>query len=254
MKSNYEKLQDIIAEAESLSKANITSSAPEFQAWKMKSERFLISEYGENSHEYIDFQKTHFSLMLYTFNTPDSDFVKACHNGINTTIAKFKVYLDDMNDSLGPKEASKAIIKHDRIFIVHGHDGELKEAVARIIEKQGIEAIILSEQANQGRTIIEKFENYSDVGGAICLFTADDVGKAKSADDTQSRARQNVVFETGYFIGKLGRDHIVILVDRGVEMPSDLSGVVHTDSTNWQFDLLKELNAMGYVVDANKLL
>lgn len=254
MKSNYEKLQNIIAEAENLLKISITSSSPEFQAWKMKSERFLISEYGENSHEYTDFQKTYFSPLLFTIDTSDSDFVKACHNGINTTIAKFKVYLDEMNDSMRLKEVSKAIIKHDRIFIVHGHDGELKEAVARIIEKQGIGAIILSEQANQGRTIIEKFENYSDVGGAICLFTADDVGKAKSTDGLRPRARQNVVFETGYFIGKLGRDHIVILVDRGVEMPSDLSGVVHTDSTNWQFELLKELNAMGYRVDANKLL
>lgn len=141
----------------------------------------------------------------------------------------------------------------DKIFIVHGHDGELKQAVARIVEKQGITAIILSEQANQGRTIIEKFEDYSDVDGAICLFTADDIGKAKNDSADNQRARQNVVLETGYFMGKLGRNHIVILADNGIEMPSDLSGVVYTDTDSWQIDLLKELKAMGYTIDFNKL-
>ena len=141
----------------------------------------------------------------------------------------------------------------DKIFIVHGHDGELKESVARIIEKQKIEALILSEQANKGRTVIEKFENYSDVGGAICLFTADDLGRAKEESKDNTRARQNVVLETGYFMGKLGRDHVVILADDGIEMPSDLSGVVYTNTGNWKIDLLKELKDMGYTVDFNKL-
>ena len=141
----------------------------------------------------------------------------------------------------------------DKIFIVHGHNGELKQSVARIIEKQGIEAVILSEQANQGRTIIEKFENYGDVGGAICLFTSDDIGKAKSEDSDKPRARQNVVLETGYFMGKLGRDHVIILSDDGIEMPSDLSGVVYTNTSNWQIELLKDLKAMGYAIDFNKL-
>ena len=129
----------------------------------------------------------------------------------------------------------------------------MKESVARIIEKQGIEAIILSEQINQGRTVIEKFEDYSDVGGAICLFTADDIGRARESEENSFRARQNVVFEAGYFMGKLGRDHVAILADKGVEIPSDLAGVVYTDTTSWQVDLLRELKAMGYTVDFNRL-
>ena len=112
----------------------------------------------------------------------------------------------------------------------------------------------MSEQANKGRTIIEKFEDYSDVGGAICLFTADDYGRAKNDTTDNIRARQNVVLETGYFMGKLGRENVVLLADKGIEMPSDLSGVVYTDTTSWQFDLLKELSAIGYKVDLNKLL
>lgn len=142
----------------------------------------------------------------------------------------------------------------EKVFIVHGHNGEIKEAVARLIEKQEIQAIILHEQANQGATIIEKFERHSDVGCAICLFTADDYGRAKNETAENLRARQNVVFETGYFIGKLGRDKIVLIADKGVDIPSDLQGVVYTDSFSWQFSVLKELKAIGYNIDYNKLV
>lgn len=110
-------------------------------------------------------------------STPNSSFVNACHSGIERTLETLKVYLKELEES--PVINELTMNNHyDKIFIVHGHDGELKQAVARIIEKQGIEAIILSEQANKGRTIIEKFEDYSDVSGAICLFTADDYGRA----------------------------------------------------------------------------
>lgn len=140
-----------------------------------------------------------------------------------------------------------------KVFIVHGHNGEIKEAVARLIERQGIQAIILHEQANQGATIIEKFEKNSNVGGAVCLFTADDLGHAKSNPKEMYRARQNVVFETGYFIGKLGRDKVVLVADKGVEIPSDLQGVVYTEAANWQFSILRELKTIGYNIDYNKL-
>lgn len=140
-----------------------------------------------------------------------------------------------------------------KVFIVHGHNGEIKEAVARMIERQGIQAVILHEQANQGATIIEKFEKNSNVGGAVCLFTADDLGHAKSDSEEKHRARQNVVFETGYFIGKLGRDKVVLVADKGVEIPSDLQGVVYTETTSWQYSVLKELKAIGYNIDYNKL-
>ena len=85
------------------------------------------------------------------------------------------------------------------------------------------------------------------------MFTADDLGRAKDESTDNTRARQNVVLETGYFMGKLGRNHVVILADDGIEMPSDLSGVVYTNTGNWKIDLLKELKDMGYTVDFNKL-
>ena len=143
--------------------------------------------------------------------------------------------------------------EYKKVFIVHGHDNALKQEVARMVEKQGLEAIILSEQANRGKTIIEKFEENVDVGAAICLFTGDDYGKAKDATSENLRARQNVVFEAGYFMGKLGREKVILIADANIEVPSDLQGVVYTSKNMWQTDVLRELKAIGYKVDFNKL-
>ncbi len=248
-----DRLKKIVDEIPELIAANVTSSDPVFQAWETKAERFLIYKYGKDSLEHKKFIETSFSLGFISFDATRYDYIKACQDGLKVCQATFQTYLDEMLEDDLPEAPAKSPTSFSMVFIVHGHDSALRESVARIIEKQDVEAIILSEQANKGRTIIEKFENYSDVGGAICLFTADDVGKAKGQADEKRRARQNVVFEAGYFMGRLGRDHIVILADKGVEMPSDLSGVVHTDTANWKIDLLKELRAMGYTVDFNKL-
>ena len=255
--TDYERLKAIIDEIPELITANITSTAHTFIAWKTKTERFLIGKFGKDSYEYQTFSQTSSTLLVYTFKESECEYIKACQNGLRTTQAIFQTYLDEMDDEDDNPTAVDRITQpkeYSRVFIVHGHDEALKESVARIIEKQGIDAIILSEKANVGRTIIEKVEDYSDVGGAICLFTADDVGTEKTDPSMLPRARQNVVFEAGFFMGRLGRDRVVLIADGDLEMPSDLSGVVYTNRGNWQFDLLKELGAMGYTVDLNKLL
>ncbi|MBK8880033.1 MAG: nucleotide-binding protein [Haliscomenobacter sp.] len=143
------------------------------------------------------------------------------------------------------------------VFIVHGHDDRTKIDIARTIEKLGLNAIILHEQANEGKTIIEKFEVHSDVGFAIVLMTCDDLGKAKNEDSENYRARQNVILEMGYFIGKLGRSRVFPLYENGVELPSDLYGVLYVpldERGNWKFALVKELRAVGFNVDANKII
>ena len=253
----YEQLKALYDEIDVLITHRVSSSDIEFVKWQKKVERFLKSYYHEGD-EYNDFTRTSFGLLVWTLDTPDSDWVEACADGLRKTKAIFEVYLEEMQSGDDNRAQhigvdKKIVNSNNRVFVVHGHDGELKESVARIIEKQGIEAIILSEKANQGRTIIEKFEDYSDVGGAICLFTADDIGREKSKSEGNPRARQNVVFEAGYFMGKLGRDHVVILADNGIELPSDLSGVVYSNRDNWQVELLKELKAMGYAIDFNIL-
>ena len=250
---DYERLKRIVDEIPELIASNVTSSDPRFQAWKMKAKRFLESRFGNPSTELDSFEKTSFSLFFLS-GTPESEYITACQKGLKKTQAIFSIYLEELNEDDPTQKGATKPLNFSKVFIVHGHDGALKHAVARIIEKQNIEAVVLSERANQGKTIIEKIEEYSNVGGAVCLFTADDLGREKDEKKEQSRARQNVVFEAGFFMGKLGRDHVALLADSGVEMPSDLSGVVYTNTANWQFELLKELNAMGYKVDMNKLL
>ena len=183
--------------------------------------------------------------------------MSACINGLDEAKAVLQTYLEEIQEECEEKLECKKVVQaknFSKIFIVHGHDEALKQSVARLIEKQDIEAIILSEKANKGKTIIEKLEENSDVGCAICLFTADDTGKANKETDYRARARQNVVLEAGFFMGKLGREHVVYIAKEGIELPSDLQGVVYTNVNNWQFDLLKELKAMGYNIDFNKLM
>jgi len=145
----------------------------------------------------------------------------------------------------------------DNVFIVHGHDVAVRQSVARVIEKLGLKPIILHEQPNNGKTIIEKFEKHSDVGFAIILMTNDDEGKSKSEIELKNRARQNVILELGYFIGKLGRERVLPLHSEGVELPSDIHGLLYIPidkADNWKFAIVKELKSVGYKVDANKLL
>lgn len=147
--------------------------------------------------------------------------------------------------------------KSKKIFIVHGHDGEARETVARFISAIGFTPVILHEQANRGRTIIEKVEANSDVGFAVVLLTPDDEGKAKNADELEPRARQNVLLELGYFIGRLGREHVCALKRGKVEIPSDFAGVVWEtmDTGNgWKQALGRELEAAGYDIDWNNVM
>lgn len=154
------------------------------------------------------------------------------------------------------------------VFLVHGHNVEMKETVARTVAKLGLNPIILHEQPNGGKTIIEKFEsNAANIKFAIILLSADDLAASvrelngvKDSDVRQhleNRARQNVVFEMGYFAGKLGRNNLFYLLQEGVEKPGDLDGLVYTPydaGGAWKFGLVKELRACGYDVDANKVL
>ena len=218
----------------------------------------LTKLYYNEGDEYNDFVNTSFNLSVWTFGTPDSAWIKACADDLRKTKAVFEVYLEEMQkeDEVNTlaNDENKAESVNNKVFVVHGHDGELKNAIARTLERQGIEPIILSEQANLGTTIIEKFERNSEVKAAICLFTEDDLGKPKADESLKARARQNVVFEAGYFIGKLGRENVVLLANKKIEMPSDLSGVVYTDNTMWEIQVLKELREMGFTIDLNKVI
>ena len=141
-----------------------------------------------------------------------------------------------------------------RVFLVHGHDNELKETVARFLEHLLLSVVILFELPDRFETIIEKFEQYSNVAYAVILLTPDDVGSARRGGKSKPRARQNVILELGYFLGALGRSRVCALVDGQVELPSDLAGIltIGVDPHGaWKMRLATELRAAGIDVDLN---
>jgi len=154
---------------------------------------------------------------------------------------------------------SAAVTKttNKRVFIVHGRDDLAKNEAARLVEQLGLEAIILHEQANAGGTIIEKIEAHTDVGFAIVLYTACDVGGlVGDSNNLKSRARQNVVFEHGYLTGRLSRQRVCALVKGDVELPNDISGLVYIPmdvAGAWRLQVAKELRVAGFPVDLNKV-
>jgi predicted nucleotide-binding protein len=138
-----------------------------------------------------------------------------------------------------------------QVFIVHGHDDIAKLEMASFVKSIGLEPIILSQQASSGRTIIEKIEHYSNVGFGVVLYTPCDVGAKVGALASAYRARQNVVFEHGYLIGKLGRPRVAAIVKGQLETPNDISGVVYVlldDQGSWKESLINEMRAVGYAV------
>lgn len=159
--------------------------------------------------------------------------------------------------SRGRIESKVIVPKSNRVFIVHGHDGEAREAVARFVTRVGLDPVILHEQANRGRTIIEKVEANSDVGFAVVLLTPDDEGRARGTDKLESRARQNVLLELGYFIARLGRENVCTFKRGDLDIPSDFAGVVWSkmDANGaWKQELAKELSAAGYEIDWNLVM
>lgn len=222
----------------------IASDIRSIKIYETKELSQTLVDIEDNKHRNTDFYFGRTKQSVVTFDIYSNDITKNTFNNASKNI-------DNKNKST-PK-------KHDtnKVFIVHGHDTEAKLEIARFIEKIGFEPIILHEQASNSKTIIEKIESYSDVGFGIVLYTDCDVGAKKSDfKHLNKRARQNVVFEHGFLIGKLGRSNVCSLVKGDIETPNDISGVVYTsmDSGHWQIELAKEMKASGYAVDMNKVI
>lgn len=144
----------------------------------------------------------------------------------------------------------------NKVFVVHGRETALREKAARFLEKAGLEPIILAEQPGKSQTLIEKLEEYGDVAFAVVLLTGDDIG-GENAGELKPRARQNVVFELGYFVGLLTRKRVTALVDQRIEIFSDIDGVnyVPVDPADaWKNALARELQAAGFEIDLKALV
>lgn len=147
-------------------------------------------------------------------------------------------------------------ITTNEIFIVHGRDEGAKNMVARFLERLDLKPVILAEMPGEGRTIIEKFEQHAQVGYAIVLLTPDDAGSLQGDEnDPKPRARQNVIFELGFFIGHLGRKRVCALTKGDVEIPSDYAGIEYipfNDADDWKLKLIRKLKSGGFEIDANR--
>ncbi len=238
----------------------------DFSIWYQDVKSALSEIFGPQSRHLREFGNVPFTLASYHEGTPDSDFEHAFQRGADTARSLLLAMAEEVSEywegaaNAASRPGSSKIGSESReVFVIHGHDHGRKEAVARLLSKLGLEPIILHEQTNQGRTIMEKFEDQSSsVGFAIAIFSADDVGgSAKALEQLQPRARQNVILEFGYFIGRLTRKRVCALVEKGVEIPSDYSGVLYIpmdDSDHWKVLLAKELRSDGFEFDANLAL
>lgn len=188
--------------------------------------------------------------------------VSSWPRGLSAQVGFLEAFALKLANNEAAKPRSEADEPHSRfskrVFVVHGHDGEAKEATARFLEKLKLDAVILNEQPNAGRTLIEKLEDYSDVGFAVVLLTPDDVGAAKDEiDKLNPRARQNVIAELGHFVGRLSRKRVCALYKEGVEIPSDYSGVAYIAMDRagaWKTKLAQELVEAGLPIKLEEIL
>ena len=225
--------------------------------------KMIISKvFGSNSDYLEDLNNIHFSPLYFYTDMPESRIVEAWNTGKNRTTNLLNTIIEELKYFPEANEASVISQKQkscnfSKVFIVHGHDDGAKNEAARFVEKLGFEAKILHEQVDSGATIIEKLEKHTDVGFAIVLYTECDIGSVKSKpEDLKPRARQNVIFEHGLLIGKIGRSNVVALVKGNVEIPNDISSVVYKSmdtSGAWKYSIAREMKSSGYDVDMNKI-
>lgn len=272
MRRGIIRLERLIGEIEAFDTTILTKRwSPEQKALEATIVGTLTSVFGHETVEYRRYVQAtkldHGAVTMSLRGGPHDNSHEARQNVAEGKVAAIKIFqsaIKWLRDEIGDAAESPPVAVPARaaaapsrkIFIVHGHDEGARQTVARFIERIGFEAIILSEQANQGRTIIEKIEAHADVGFAVVLLTQDDVG-GKTADSLRPRARQNVLLELGYFIARLGRDSVCTLAKGDLEIPTDFAGVVWEpldDGGAWKTVLARELKATGYAVDWNKVM
>jgi predicted nucleotide-binding protein len=243
-------------------------SPADFRHWRDQTDVILRTVMGEDSSLYTRFQNVRYTPMVWG---PGTDAAPSRRKGVESVIsllkaAKRELELTAERDQLLTADVEEIIVVGDkgavaargRIFIVHGHDEGKKHQLARFLRAlTGLEPVILHEQTNRGAVLIEKLEaSAATTGFAVVLLTADDLGRVKTATDDKPRGRQNVVFEMGFFIGALGRQNVAVLMEKGVEEPGDVTGLVYTpldDAGAWKLTLAREIEAAEIPVNWSAL-
>ena len=244
-------------------------SSQEFKTWQ-RDTRVALGRIFDEEHS-VEFDSISYTPFMFTVGGSSGDqFSGPFQTGMGTAEAMLKSFRTEIKDywpdDSRPDDDSRPATEEpisdathdDRVFVVHGRDDSVRATVASFLSRIGLDPIVLQDQPNEGRTIIEKFEDYSDVGFAVVLLTPDDIGGLNGTDenDLKPRPRQNVVLEWGFFLGKLGRDRVAALLQDEVEFPNDYSGVVYIeidDNEGWKTKLFRELRNARMPVDPNRL-
>lgn len=237
---------------------------PDFEAWENKVQELLKEVFGAGGY-LLRFRQLTIRPLSYQMGGGKrwfGDQRQAWETGLpqaDQVLAEAIEEAELMAGVGGKSSVSTLERPHsNRVFVVHGHDDASRETVARFLERLNVEAIVLHEQPSEGRTVMEKLEHYANVDFAVVLLTPDDVGAAKAdSAHLQERARQNVVLELGYFVGRLGRKNVCALHKGPLELPSDYLGVVYVafdSGGGWRMHLAKELKSCGFTIDMNRAL
>lgn len=239
---------------------------PQFPKWRRDTEVAIRYVFGDDSRHVVEFTKLRYAPMFAPARA--DQIAKAFRSGLGRAKSLLESMIDEVREYWEDDITTADQLddggtapepRTDKVFIVHGRDTAARDTVARFMDQLEIDAVILSERPSEGRTIIEKFEAEADVGFAIVLLTPDDEGGLQDSDgDPKPRARQNVVFEMGFFVGKLGRQRVCALKADDVEMeiPSDYAGIAYVpfgEGRDWRLPLSVELRSAGFQVDLNKL-
>ena len=256
-----ERLRKVLDEIPELK--NLPHGSPQFEQWHRNTRVAITNTFGDKSQHITDFGNIRFSFISLG-DTADSEFQSAYEGGLESAEALLKSMIEEINGywddenqtSTSSKIHENTQITTNEIFIVYGRDEGAKNIVARFLEKLHLKPVILAEMPAKGRTIIERFEQHAEVGYAIVLLTPDDAGSLQGDEnDLKPRARQNVIFELGFFVGRLGRKHVCSLTKGDVEIPSDYAGIEYipfNDADGWRLKLIQELKSGGFEIDANR--
>lgn len=265
---SIKRIEDRVVELENFDISTVTRSTPELKALSAAIAGTLERAFGENTSAYLRYSEAtklqHVSITIsMDGQRRHVDYQSPTQQNIARSIALLKAAQSSLKEDLEylqqtsePDQAAIASTTNSRrVFVVHGHDEGARELVARFLMQLSFVPIILHEQANRGGTVIEKIEAYGDVGFAVVLLTPDDVG-CVNGGTPEPRARQNVLLELGYFLGRLGRNKVCVLKRGTVEIPSDFAGAVWEpmDGNGWKQALGRELEAAGHEIDWNKVM
>ena len=231
--------------------------SPEWLSWKTRSVNVIKQVVSESSPA---FKLVMTGINIHTQGYYQDNFVRAKATILKSLSQTLEIIENDkFNELMKARSESKVKAFSNKIFVVHGHDHVLKTEIENFLHEIGLEPIILHKKPDEGQTIIEKFEKHSDVGYAFVLLTPDEISYLIDQDSLEDskrskekRARPNVIFEFGYFVGKLGRDRVCCLYKGDVTLPSDLGGLIYKRITSnveaEGYSIIKELKAAGYQI------